>query len=358
MDIHITEILKQTGIITVFVLSMMLIIEYLNVFTHGLWSKGLEKSKWKQVLLGSVLGIIPGCLGAYTAVSMYIHNLFGTGALVATMIATSGDEAFLMFSIIPEKALLLHVVIFIVAISAGLAVEYFYKGKYVPPLKEKHLHLHTVPECTCFEKKTIPQQLIKMSATRALMLFVIVAFFFILFTGDTHENPLHSLMSFGIKAEGHGHPVWIKATFVIVLLFTLFVVLTVNDHFLEKHLWGHIIRKHFLKIFLWTLGTLLFVAVLNNLYDLNHIISHNLFLILIISVLVGIIPESGPHMVFVLLFANGSIPFSILLASSIVQDGHGSLPLLAESRKSFVIVKLLNMLAGLMVGGAGLLLGF
>ncbi len=358
MEFDISGILKQTAVITVFVLSMMLIIEYLNVFTHGLWSKGFEKSKWKQVLTGSLLGIIPGCLGAYTAVSMYIHNLFGTGALVATMIATSGDEAFLMFSVIPEKAVLLHIVIFIIAIIAGLLVEYFYKEKYMPKLREKHFHIHTVPECNCFEKRTIPQQLIKMTPTRALMLIVTVSFFFLLFTGEKHQNPLHTVMSLGTPVEHAGHPVWIKITFIVVLLFTLFVVVTVNDHFLEKHLWGHIVRKHFLKIFLWTLGTLVFVSVINNLYDLNHLIYDNLFVVLIIAVLIGIIPESGPHMVFVLLFASGSIPFSILLASSIVQDGHGSLPLLAESRRSFVIVKLLNMLTGLLVGGAGLLLGF
>ena len=47
-------ILKQTLLITFFVLSMMLIIEYLNVLTKGLWSKDIEKSKWKQVVLGAL----------------------------------------------------------------------------------------------------------------------------------------------------------------------------------------------------------------------------------------------------------------------------------------------------------------
>jgi hypothetical protein len=74
--------------------------------------------------------------------------------------------------------------------------------------------------------------------------------------------------------------------------------------------------------------------------------------------LVGIIPESGPHLIFVILFASGSIPISILLASSIVQDGHGSLPLLAESPKGFLKVKLINILVGLIAGFSGLMLGF
>ncbi|MCK4348834.1 MAG: hypothetical protein KAW47_09485, partial [Thermoplasmatales archaeon] len=53
------------------------------------------------------------------------------------------------------------------------------------------------------------------------------------------------------------------------------------------------------------------------------------FWVLLIASLIAIIPEFGPHLVFVTMFAKGLIPFSVLLASSIVQDGHGMLPLLS-----------------------------
>jgi hypothetical protein len=78
--------------------------------------------------------------------------------------------------------------------------------------------------------------------------------------------------------------------------------------------------------------------------------------VLILAVLVGIIPESGPHLVFVTLFAQGTIPFSILLASSIVQDGHGTLPLLAVSGRAFIWLKLVNIAFGLGLGMIGLYL--
>ena len=83
-------------------------------------------------------------------------------------------------------------------------------------------------------------------------------------------------------------------------------------------------------------------------------IQDNLFLVLLIAVLIGIVPESGPHLVFVTLFAQGTIPFSILLASSIVQDGHGTLPLLAVSGRAFIWLKLVNIAFGLLLGLAGL----
>jgi hypothetical protein len=79
---------------------------------------------------------------------------------------------------------------------------------------------------------------------------------------------------------------------------------------------------------------------------------------LIIGALVGLIPESGPHLIFVILFAKGLIPFSVLITSSIVQDGHGALPLLAESRKSFIHMKAINLVVGLLAGIIGILSGF
>ena len=75
------------------------------------------------------------------------------------------------------------------------------------------------------------------------------------------------------------------------------------------------------------------------------------------AALVGIIPESGPHMIFVMMFANGLIPFSILLTSSIVQDGHGMLPLFSYTIKDSVLIKLFNLLFAIVIGLPLFLLG-
>jgi len=92
--------------------------------------------------------------------------------------------------------------------------------------------------------------------------------------------------------------------------------------------------------------------------SLTHLLENNLYMVLLIAVLIGLVPESGPHLIFVTLFSEGLLPFSILLANSIVQDGHGILPLLAESRKDFLKVKAINMGIGLLAGGVFLLAGW
>ena len=143
---------------------------------------------------------------------------------------------------------------------------------------------------------------------------------------------------------------WIKITFLIGSLLALFIVSTVPEHFLEKHLWEHIVKVHIPRVFLWTFGALLLMHFLIDYLDLEAWIKANYLTVMLVACLVGLIPESGPHMIFVTLFSQGSIPFGILLASSVVQDGHGMLPLLAESKRGFISVKIINFSVGLIIG--------
>ena len=59
-----------------------------------------------------------------------------------------------------------------------------------------------------------------------------------------------------------------------------------------------------------------------------------------------------------IMYANGILPLSVLVANSIVQDGHGMIPVLAHSRKGFVIVKGINFVMGLMIGLVGYWIGW
>ena len=139
---------------------------------------------------------------------------------------------------------------------------------------------------------------------------------------------------------------------VLVLLVLLFS----SDHFVEEHLWNHIVKKHLPVIFAWTLGVLLVLGIGLQYVEIDRWISDNTALMILLATLIGIIPESGPHLIFVTLFAAGVVPFPVLLASSISQDGHASIPLLAESKKSFLWAKLINCGVALIAGFAAMLI--
>ena len=131
-DIHfenifqfVMEILQHALIITVFVIIMMLLIEYLSVQTRGRWNGIFEKNPLLQILIAAFMGLLPGCLGVYLVVSLYVHRIFHFAALVAAMIATSGDEAFIMFGMIPGKALLIMGIIFLASLGTGFVLHLF-----------------------------------------------------------------------------------------------------------------------------------------------------------------------------------------------------------------------------------------
>jgi len=339
----ILEVLKHAILITSFVFVMMLLVEYINVQTHGSWQNNLKKSRFGQYALGIILGAIPGCLGAFTIVSLYAHGVVSFGALVATMIATSGDEAYVMLSLFPTKALLLIIILSIVGFAAGYLVDKIYAKQEKLLEKLGHsLQLHEDELIDGYPKGYILKQLMEITVERVLLLSVLSLFLTLILLGTIEPYEWN----------------WVRVTLLVGTLFGLFVVLTVPDHFLEKHLWEHVLKKHLLRIFLWTFGALLVIHILDNYIDVEAWIQTNMYFVLIIAVLIGIIPESGPHLIFVTLFASGTIPFGILLASSIAQDGHGALPLLAVSNRGFITLKVINVLVGFAVGLLAIVFGF
>ena len=329
--------------ITGFVFVMMLVIEYLNVQTKGVWNEKIKDKKWLQYFLAAILGATPGCLGAFTVVALYSHGIVSFGALVTAMIATSGDEAFVMFAMFPAKALLLTGIIFVVGIFAGFLTDKFFHHKFLDEKIRTHkFSIHEEERCSCFTFGNILAELRKPSVERLVLIIFLVLLLtaiFGAFIGPPKWN-------------------WIRITLLVTSLISLFIAVTVPEHFLKKHLWDHIVKVHIPRIFLWTFGALLVIEFILPYLKMDKWIADKQFIVLIIACLIGLIPESGPHLIFVTLFAAGKIPFSILLASSIVQDGHGMLPLLAESKKGFILVKALNFAVGLFLGILGLLTGY
>ncbi|MBO7073797.1 MAG: arsenic efflux protein [Bacteroidales bacterium] len=347
---HLYSILQQTLTITAFVIGMMMIIEFINVKTDGLWSKKLQASPWMQILIGALMGVIPGCLGTYTIVSLYIHRVVNFPALMAALIATAGDEAFFMFSMFPGKALTITLIMFVAAIVVGAILQLVMKDKYIG-LTEKSFPLHDEPECHHHHEHTMKNNLKNITFVRALLIAMCVLVLGLILGGVIDEGHEHG-------HEHGGDEEWIRYSLIAMFSVILVIVAVAKEHFLQEHLWEHVIKVHLPKIFLWSFGVILVITLLEEYVDLEGLVNANPYIVLLIAVLIGIIPQSGPHLVFVLLFANGTLPFSILLANSIVQDGHGALPLLAESRKAFLLSKGIKIGLGVAVGIAGLLIGF
>lgn len=337
----VVDIFKHAIMITSFVLMMMLLIEYINVQTQGAWQSGLKKSRFRQYILGAFLGLIPGCLGAFMVVSLYSHRIVSFGALAAAMIATSGDEAFIMLAMFPVDALWLNAVLFAVALIAGYLSDIILKNQKDFLRDGVHeFEVHEEDQCRCFSKNDILPQLKALTFPRAFLITLLGLFLVAMFLGQLGPDVWN----------------WKKIIFILGTLFSLFIVISVPDHFLEKHLYEHVVKKHIIRIFLWTFSALLVVHFMQTYINVEEWLKDNTVIVLITATLLGIIPESGPHIIFATMYAKGLIPFAVLLASSISQDGHGTLPLLAVSIRAFIWLQVIAVSIGIVVGMLFLLL--
>ena len=260
------DVLKESIVLTLTVTALMFIIEAVNITSKGRMFSFLHRKTSGQVLLSSLLGAVPGCLGGYFTVSMYSKKMFSFGALLAMAIATTGDEAFVMLASFPKQALLIFAGLLLAGIAAGLVYDCFNQD-YIS---------RDVAECDCSDEDT-----------------------------SEHKSLKHKLLH---------------------------------------------TAKHGVRIFAWTFGVMALIGIIDQMVDLESWVSGNVVPMIILASLIGCIPQSGPHMVFVSLYASGILPLPILLASCVSQDGHAGLPLIAASKKDFFRLKGIKFILGIAVG--------
>ena len=347
---EIVPVLKHALMITVFVFVMMLLVDFIDTASKRRMSKLIKGGRWRQYTLASFLGSTPGCLGAFMNVSLYVHGMISFGAIVGGMIATSGDEAFVMLTQFPGTALALFGLLFVFGTLFAWVSDKIIQIMGIVPC-ESCLEAHCevcLPGTddqekigNIFKPKNLFENFRSLSFTRFLLLVFIGSFLIMIalgIIGPTFWN-------------------WKRITFINLSLCSLYITAVVSEHYLHEHIWDHIIKKHLFRVFLWTFGALLFVHWGLAFWNLENFIRQNMLWILVIAAVIGIVPESGPHLIFVMMYAQGLIPFSVLFTASFVQDGHGMLPLLSYSIKDSVLIKAFNLAFGLIVGSVLFALG-
>ena len=252
--LDLLEVLRNAVLITGLVLIMMLMIEYCNIGSHGSLFARLKSSGINQVLIGTLLGLVPGCIGGFAAVSLFTHKLLSFGALTAMMIASSGDEAFVMLATMPLKALLLFAILGALAIVTGLVCDrYLFKEQnfaFCPDGYEIHKE-HDSSIASPFRLSSYKDALRRPSRERLLLLAGIALFVVALLSG--FAGPDHA----GHDHAGHDHAVhqeslqeiieerhlstftlhlldeeWMNCLFAIMSIVTLLFTATAKEHFI------------------------------------------------------------------------------------------------------------------------------
>lgn len=92
--------------------------------------------------------------------------------------------------------------------------------------------------------------------------------------------------------------------------------------------------RQVLRIFAWTAAALMDIAPLSRLTDQQAVRAGQPLGNAGARRAVGLISESGSHLVFMTLYAADTVSMSVLVTSSRVKDGDGILPFLARSRRN------------------------
>lgn len=348
--------LVHAALITGLVVVMMAFVELATVATRGHLARLLAGGRLRQYLVASVLGLIPGCAGTYLAVSLYSHGSLSLGAVIAALVATAGDEAFVMLALVPEAFLVLSGVLLATALIGGAVAD---------PLFER-LGLARRDPCALAElhpedlggpqegERWLPLRLRLAPATPRVVLVVVFLVLLVAILVGAFEH--HDLPVTAAHSAAHGHEAE-ESIFLVVIAAGLALTLVAPPHYLEEHLWHHVARHHAPRIFAWTAATLVAVRWLGSATDLGALVGGHGWWVLLGACLLGVIPQSGPHLIVLALFADGQVPFAVFAANSIVQDGHGLLPLLGIAPRDAVIAKAANLVLGLVVGALLLVLG-
>ncbi len=381
--------------VTVFVGAVLLLFGYIDYKQQGAFVEAIARSKKYQPLIGSLLGIIPGCGGSILVMPLYVKGSVTFGTVVATLIATAGDSAFVTLTQAPRKFAAVTVICFIVGTVTGYAVDHYKLGEWVGRRSAKkasvdlekehekaeaaldHIYCGSPPDCRSSNLKHIGHEEgdeIDMALHHAapldtsklgykvthnfyIVFWIVIAAGFVLGVLDLMQVDPGSFPGLPVA----GSLVGAAGTLVTVLymLFSRKKIQAQTHEDAEHKLYSlkeTLIHNAQETAFVgtWVFAAYLVYGLAVHLAGGEQVITAALvstgLASVILGVLIGIIPGCGPQVIFVSLYLKGVFPFAALLANAVSQDGDALFPLIAMDRKAAFWATVVNTIVAAIVG--------
>jgi hypothetical protein len=361
----------------VFVAAVLLIVGIINHKSSEALVHTLKRAKFIQPLLGALLGLIPGCGGAIFVMPLYLKGTVSFGTVIAALVATMGDSAFFLIASNPKQFVFISLISFVFAIITGYTIDYLKIDGGFAKKREKRLAELTInsddhDRLHHHEAKHIAHE----NGDEADVLFhhnpephrgLIYRFthgqFYILFWLIMLIGFIIGVLAlFGVEFGANiSRTIGFGGT-VMCLLFISFnrKMIKKNELEQEEHKL-HSLKETFIHdaVDVAFVTTWVFVAFIIYKSAVLLVGGENIIaswmitagiMTVLVGALVGIIPGSGPQIIFIALYGKGLIPFAALLANAISQDGDALFPLLAIDRKSSIIATLITTVPALIIG--------
>ena len=318
--------------VTVFVAATLLLFFGLEHFFKIDIGILLKKGDNWQVPMASLLGALPGCGGAVVVITAFARGNIRLGAMVAALIATMGDAAFLLLAKEPTTYIRLIGISMFAAIVSGWMVDRFHRGELYSS-EVKHIKNVRIGELRSRDK------LFMALAAPGLILGIL-------------QLAQVNISDFGIIVFSLG---------VFGALFTTAVwaispitaVSSSGDHPFTRS------SEETSFVTIWVIAGFLAYEYAYSFFGLDlEVLAEAAWIFLpLLAVLVGFIPGCGPQVLVTTLYLNGIIPFAALIANAISNDGDALFPAIALTPKMAIIATLYSGIPALIISYIFLFLG-
>ncbi len=129
LEILVTSMRDAFLAVTVFVAAMVLLFSWLQYITAGRFVSWIRENTRFQPVIGAMMGLTPGCGGAIIVMPMYARGYVTYGTVIATLIATLGDAAFVLIGAVFQDSsfltpvIVVHATSFVVGVFWGYLVD-------------------------------------------------------------------------------------------------------------------------------------------------------------------------------------------------------------------------------------------
>jgi hypothetical protein len=294
----------------------------------------LKRAQRWQALFSSLLGAMPGCGGAIIVVTQYTRGYVSFGSVVAVLIATMGDAAFLLLAREPMTALGVMTVSVALGWASGVIIDWLHGVDFMRPDGE------TGQSCPTF----MPG---KGEEDRAHWRRMMERFWLALvIPGVLLGLALAAQVDFDALVPGLGAPVfWLGVVGAALCLAMWGFSRTPNAHseacpYMRSTMSSttRVIKDTNFVTSWVVMGFLSYeLAVHFAGAGIENWLSVWAPFVPLVAIAIGFIPGCGPQIVVTSLYVTGAIPLSAQLGNAIANDGDALFPALALAPRAALL---------------------
>ena len=292
----------------------------------------IEKNKSYEIPTSAFLGVIPGCGGAIMVMSLYTRGVVSFGSVLAALIATMGDAAFLLIASKPQAAFIILPITFLTGIIFGYIVKPFTKNFINKISLKKDLN------------KKLPENKIPKNFYTFWLMCLIPGII------------LGVLNAFQVEISFYIFGIDLIHSFSFVLAMYCILLWVFNP--LTDIQMASIHENSLRRVADTTCFVTVWVIIAFVTYELIDLSTKGLIFdslkyfgpfIPLMAIIIGFIPGCGPQIMITSMYVSGQIPMSAQIGNSISNDGDALFPAIAISPKAAIIATLYSAIPAIFI---------